>query len=264
MTRLLHTATATHIGGRSANADAAVIKHTEYCVGAAVVDGIGSSAATCGAAREAAEAAAAEAALGNAQSALMTAAHLIKNFPDEPNAVGAVVSADANGTIEIAHVGDAAVFTWSSTRGLTRWTVDQTVGEHLRYMLAGAPLTDANRATLEQALQHLEAAVPILDDYILNTLADATVPTIGWTVLREESADVDRVLLTSDGVHKPLSHAEIEALAALHQHDSPQVLADEIVLAAVKAGSVDPADEADNATVAVIALGSASVVAGAQ
>jgi serine/threonine protein phosphatase PrpC len=255
VTTKLRTATATHIGGRRANADAAVIKHTEHCVGAAVVDGIGSSAATCGAAQEAAEAAAAEAALGNAQSALMTAARIIKDFPDHgANAVGAVVSASADDTIEIAHVGDAAVWTWSATRGLTRWTVDQTVGEHLRYMLAGAPLTDVARTTLKQALEQLDAAVPILGDYILNTLADATVPTIGWTVLRGDSADIELALVTSDGVHKPLSHAEIEALVIQHRHDDPQVLADAIVLAAVKAGSADPADEADNATVAVVAF----------
>lgn len=253
MTIKLRTATATNIGGRRANADAAAIKHTERRVGAAVVDGIGTSAEACGAAFEAAEAAAAEAALGNAQSALMTAARIVKDFPDEPNAVGAVVAVDANGTIEIAHVGDVAVWTWSATRGLVRWTVDQTVGEHLRYMLAGAPLTDAARATLGQALGHLEAAVPVLGDYILNTLADATVPTISWTVLRGESADVEVVLLTSDGVHKSLEDAEIERLVVEHQ-GSPQMLADETVLAAVQVESADPEDVPDNATVAVISL----------
>lgn len=254
MTRKLRTATATHIGGRRANADAADIKHTHDCVGAAVVDGIGSDAETCGAAREAAEIAAAEAALGNAQSAIMAAAKFIKDHPDEPNAVAAVVSADANGNIEIAHVGDAAVWTWSSTRGLTRWTVDQTVGEHLRYMLAGAELTDAARATLEQALEHLGAAVPVLGDYILNTLADATVPTIGWTVLRGNAAEVEVVLLTSDGVHKPLTAAAIEALVVAYP-DDPYLLASEIVFAAVQATSADPDDEPDNATAAVIVLG---------
>lgn len=255
MTIKLRTATATNIGGRRANADAAVIKRTEHCVGAAVVDGIGTSSEACGAAFEAAEAAAAEAALGNAQSALMTAARIVKDFPDEPNAVGAVVSVNANGTIEIAHVGDVAVWTWSTARGLLRWTVDQTVGEHLRYMLAGAELTDAARGTLEQALEHLGAAVPILGDYILNTLADATVPTIGWTVLRGESADVEVVLLTSDGVHKPLAPAAIEALVVEH-HDNPYLLANEIVVTAVTGADSD--DVPDNATAAVVVLGAAT------
>lgn len=254
MTRTIRTATATNIGGRRTNADAASIKYTHDCVGVAVIDGIGGSLEVCGAAHEAAEVAAAEAALGNAQSALMAAAKLIKDHPDRPNAVGAVVSADANGNIEIAHVGDVAVWTWSHERGLTRWTVDQTVGEHLQYMLDGAELTAAARATLEQAHEHLRAAVPVLGDYILNTLADATVPTIGWTVLRGDHADDDLALATSDGIHKPLDRAAIEAIV-VEYHDDPDTLTAALVLAAVTAEQSDPDEVPDNATAAVIMLG---------
>ena len=154
-----------------------------------------------------------------------------------------------DGRIEIAHVGDAAVWTYSATAGLRRWTVDQTAGEHIRHMLDNPGLTDAGRDALEQ----FGAATEVLSDYVLNGLAFATVSTMSWTPLRGADANVERIILTSDGVHKQLSLRAIENFASMCS--DPQELAKGLVHLAVRDFSgikLDPAS--DNASVAVISL----------
>ncbi|SEB48675.1 Serine/threonine protein phosphatase PrpC [Amycolatopsis tolypomycina] len=245
---MLTVATATHVGGRPANADAATVVTTSLGTAAAVVDGIGSELRTCAAAQLAAGTAATVAAHRGAQAGLMAAADTMPDYPGGPNAVAAVASV-VNGQIEIAHVGDAAVWTYSATAGLRRWTVDQTAGEHIRHMLDNPGLTDADR----EALERVGAATEVLADYVLNGLKFATVSTMSWTPLRGEDADVELIIVTSDGVHKPLATGQIEELVRVF-HDDPQRLADVLVEVAVlyEAGKHNPAS--DNATAAVIAL----------
>lgn len=242
-------ATATHIGGRSANADAAAIEQSPLGVAAAVVDGIGSKPATVAAARRAADTAAVVASHRGAQAGIMAAADTMPDYPGSPNAVAAVVSVEPGGRIEIAHAGDAAVWTWSTTAGLRRWTVDQTAGEHVAHMLRNPSLTRADRGALER----VGAAVDVLADYVLNGLAYATTSTISWTPLRGEDARVDLVLLASDGVHKRLDADRIAILAEQHA-DNAQALADALVHAAVTSPGNDPDEAVDNATAAVITL----------
>ncbi|MET8847984.1 hypothetical protein [Amycolatopsis sp. NPDC004625] len=238
-------AVATHIGGRVANADAASAVITPLGIAAAVVDGIGSEPRTCTAAKLAAETAAAVAAHRGAQAGLMAAADTMPDYPGAPNAVAAVVSV-VGGRIEVAHVGDAAVWTYSDTAGLRRWTVDQTAGEHIRHMLDNPGLIASDR----DALERVGAATEVLSDYVLNGLAFATVSTMSWTPLRGEDAKVERIIVTSDGVHKELTAGQIEDLARVFA-DDPQALAEILVELAVTGGS---APEADNATAAVISL----------
>ncbi len=245
---MLTVATATHIGGRVANADAAVVLTTPLGTAAVVVDGIGSELRTCAAAKLAAGTAAAVAAHRGAQAGLMAAADTMPDYSGAPNAVAAVASV-VDGRIEVAHVGDAAVWTYSTARGLRRWTVDQTAGEHIRHMLDNPGLTDAGRETLDR----VGDAVEVLDDYVLNGLAFATVSTMSWTPLRGDDANVDLVIVTSDGVHKRLDVARIERLTGRWWRD-PHALAADLVHVAV----TDPEDntdpDSDNATAAVIAL----------
>jgi PPM family protein phosphatase len=223
------TGIATHIGDRSANADAAAVVSTPLGVGAAVVDGIGSSADVCTAARLAADVAAHVAAHRGAQAGIMAAADTMPDYPRSPNAVGAVVSIEPGGRIEIAHIGDAAIWTWNRDTGLKRWTLDQTAGAHVDHMRNNPGLTEEDR-------RKLDGIVDILGDYVLNGLVYATVSTIAWTPLRDIQPDI--ILITSDGVHKVLDYHHIRLQIHEH-HQDPQALADAVVAEAVK-----PADEA--------------------
>lgn len=250
MTTSIQTGLATRIGGRTANADAASVENNPLGTGAAVIDGIGSSPAVVAAARRAAETAAIVASHRGAQAGIMAAADTYPDYPGAPNAVGAVVSVEPDGRIEIAHVGDCAVWTWSRTGGLRRWTVEQTAGQHVTHMLGNPSLTPRDHAVLAE---HGGQVVDALSDYVLNGLAFATISTISWTPLRGPAADVDLILLTSDGVHKPLGADRIAGLIDQYQGDAP-VLADVLVELAVTAIRSDPGETADNATAIVIAL----------
>lgn len=242
-------AVATEVGGRTVNADAACVEHNPLGVGASVVDGIGDTSTVAAAARRAADTAAVVASHRGAQAGIMAAADTMPDYPGAPNAVAAVVSVEPTGRIEVAYVGDAAVWTWSRTAGLRCWTVDQTVGEHVRHMLHNPALTIADREVLDR----LGDAAYVLSDYVLNGLVYATVSTISWTPLRGEHADVDLILVTSDGIHKRLTPDQIAAIASEHI-DDVQFLVDRLVAVAVTRLPIDPGETADNATAAAIIL----------
>lgn len=242
------TATATRVGGRTANADAASAIVTPLGSAIAVVDGIGSNPQTCEAARRAAEHAAIIASHRGAQIGLLAAAQLYPDHDDTPNAVASVASVTASGEIEIAHAGDTAVYTWSTTAGLRRWTIAQTVGEHIRHMASNhRSLGDESRAALID-LGH--QGLDVLDDYVLTGLRYADVHTISWKLLTGDAAAVDLVLIASDGVHKQISAARLAELVERHAAD-PQALTDALVTAAVHAV---PDGDSDNATAAVLRL----------
>ncbi|SCL42169.1 Serine/threonine protein phosphatase PrpC [Micromonospora pallida] len=243
-------ASASRIGGRDANADAASVVGNPLGVAAAVIDGIGSSPAVVAAARRAAGTAAIVASHRGAQAGIMAAADTYPDYPRSPNAVAAVASIEPGGRIEIAHVGDCAVWTWSAAAGLRRWTVDQTAGQHVAHMMRNPGLTAMDRAALAD---HGDKVVAALDDYVLNGLVYATISTISWTPLRGEAADVDLIVLTSDGVHKPLSDEQIAELVERHADDA-QALADALVDAGTGLPRTDPDEAPDNATAAVILI----------
>ncbi|MFI5584582.1 hypothetical protein ACIA5G_06090 [Amycolatopsis sp. NPDC051758] len=245
---MLHVGAATAIGGRPANADAVSVVTNPLGTAAAVVDGIGSEQDTCDASTLAAGTAAVVASHRGAQAGLMAAADTMPDYSGAPNAVAAVASV-VDGRIEVAHVGDAAVWTYSATAGLRRWTVDQTAGEHIRHMLDNPGLTGAGR----DALTQLGTAAEVLSDYVLNGLAFATVSTMSWTPLRGEDANVDLIIVASDGVHKQLTAAQIEGMAGVFTAD-PQGLAEILVDLAVRDDSCTQDPDSDNATAAVIAV----------
>jgi serine/threonine protein phosphatase PrpC len=238
-------AAATDVGGRLVNADAAAIEMNPLGAAAAVVDGIGSSPAVVCAARRAADTAAVVASHRGAQAGILAAADTVPSYDGAPNAVAAVVSLEPGGLIEVAHAGDAAVYTWSAAAGLRRWTVDQTAGQHVAHTLSNPGLDNGVREVLQRYGSKVVAA---LDDYVLNTLGHATVSTISWTPLRGDAADPQVIVLTSDGVHKPLPAARIASLVERH-HTEPVVLARALVTTAVETLTADPAD---NATAVVV------------
>jgi serine/threonine protein phosphatase PrpC len=239
---------ASELGDRPANADAAKFVHTPLGAGGALVDGIGSDPDVVEAAHLAAGVSAAVASHRGAQAGLMAAADTMPDHPAGPNAVAAVVSL-VDGRIEIAHVGDAAVFTWAARTGLRRWTPEQTVGAHVRYMLTNPALDQAGR----EALDRVGAGVEILDDYVLNGLKYATVSTVAWTPLRGADADVELIMLTSDGVHKPLTATAMTQLIRAW-NGTPQHLATSLVQSAVATARNTDDGEADNATALVVGV----------
>lgn len=237
------TATATHTGSRSANADAVHVEHSPLGIGAAVIDGIGSAPEVCTAARRAADHAAIIASHRGAQAGLLAAAALYPDYESSPNAVGAVVSVDPDGDVEVAHVGDAAVYTWTPAEGLTCWTPGITVAAHVRRMLDNPNLSDADRA----ALGRLGGAVEIMDAYVLTTLVQADPHTISWTPVRHRQGRPHLVLVLSDGVHKQIGGEMLRSLVEAY-HRTPQDLADALVHRATTT------PRSDNATAAVLRL----------
>ncbi|WP_018683668.1 PP2C family protein-serine/threonine phosphatase [Actinokineospora enzanensis] len=238
------TATASHAGGRQINADAIDVRSTPVGTAVAVVDGIGSSLETCDAALLAASAAVAVGCHRGALVGLLAAADTLPDYPGAPDAVAAVVSLDPQGRLEIAHIGDVAVWLWDSRRGLRRWTVEHTAGAYMRHMLTNPGLTDDERATLEQALA---APIEVMDHYLLGTLGRATVGTVSSTIVREENPEL--VIITSDGVHKQLP-ADLMAALVDDFHTDPGLIADALLDSALMR---DP-EGGDNVTVAVLAI----------
>ena len=247
---LVAAGAATRVGGRAVNADAVNVQANPLGAGAAVVDGIGGSPTVVAAARVAADTAAVVASHRGAQAGILAAADTMPDYPDAPNGVAAVASIDRFGRIEIAHVGDAAAWTWSAAAGLRRQTADETVGQHIAYMLSNPTIAGSDRDVLEA---HAGRVVSALDDYVLGTLVRASVATVSWTPLRGDAAAVDVIVLTSDGVHKVLPVDRMAALVEEHAGDA-QGLADALVDSAVSAASSRQDEVADNATAAVFAI----------
>ncbi|CRK59048.1 hypothetical protein [Alloactinosynnema sp. L-07] len=228
MTLAITTAIATRIGGRDANADAAFAHLTEDGrLGAALIDGIGSSPIVVEYATIAATVAARVGSHRSALAGLLAASDTYPNGHGVPNAVGAIVTVDDVGWIDIAHVGDCAVWTWRTDTGLTRWTLDHTVGSQAAYM------------GLETG-----AVLDRLDDYVQTTLRDATVSTVATGLIRGHETP-DLVVITSDGIHKVVAADVIGAVLAT-KPDDPQLLADAL------ADAADP--HGDNATALVVAI----------
>jgi serine/threonine protein phosphatase PrpC len=237
------TATATHVGGREANADAAAAVTNPLGAAIAVVDGIGSEDDTCAAARLAADTAAIVGTHRGALAALLAAADTMPDYDGAPHAVAAVATVHSDRRIEVAHVGDAAVHTWSRERGLTKWTADQTVGAQAAYMgLPPSPLLDR------------------LGDYVLSTLRGASISMVATVVIPDDHP-VEVVLVSSDGVHKILTTQQMATIIDAHANQ-PQALADALVEAAITVPVTGHDDVPDNATVAVLQLHGPRLAAG--
>ncbi|GAA2965741.1 hypothetical protein [Actinokineospora diospyrosa] len=230
---ILTAAIATRLGGKPTNADAAAVHHLpDGRFGAALVDGIGSDPVVVDTAVLAAQVAARVGSHRQALTGLLAAADLYPHPAGPPDAVGAVVTVDHEGRIDIAHVGDAAVHTWRPDTGLTHWTPAHTVGSQASHMgLAPGPVLDQ------------------LDDYVLTTLVGATATTVATGLIPATDPTPHHVLLTSDGVHKTLTTAEITEKVHLLGAD-PQATANRLVDDAIRVAG----HHADNTTAIVIRI----------
>jgi len=90
------------------------------------------------------------------------------------------------------------------------------------------------------------------DHWLLVGLSGATAATVRqvWIPDHGQGLADDLVLLTSDGVHDAVDHAELVALIRAHRNRDPQALADAIVAAA----ATDDDGYRDDATAVVIAV----------
>ncbi|ACU39406.1 hypothetical protein [Actinosynnema mirum] len=228
-------------------ADAVHVEVTPLGAGAALVDGIGHSAAVVRTAQRAAEVAAIVAAHRDAQAGLLAAADTVPAYPGSPNATAAVVSVGLDGRVEVATAGQVAAHAWYPERGeLLRLTPAQVVGQWVRHALAGSTITATSRAALE-ALPVMTA----LDSYVLLGLAHASVSTIAWTALRGQDASPAALVLTSNGVR--LGGAELEKRGT-QLGGEPQALAEELVAAGQAAPLDDPDRAVDDAAAVVLAI----------
>lgn len=222
------TASATHQGGRSANADAAAIHRygSGDVTAAALVDGIGSDPDVVAMVGVAAEVIARTAARTTPLAGIMAAAAMISDpayLEPCPDAVSVCAMVAPDRATKVAWIGDCRAYAWDGD-ALTRLTEDHTMGQRMR--VAGVP----------------EAEARVRDNWVRSTVALATIGTV-CEVRIEEAPGL--ILLTSDGVHDALTHEQMTSLVGEHAKD-PAGLTSALVAAAVAVPSGD--DPADNAT----------------
>ncbi|MFF4531598.1 PP2C family protein-serine/threonine phosphatase [Streptomyces sp. NPDC001407] len=226
--RVITVARATRKGTREHNADAAAVHVYPVAdvTAAAVVDGIGNDPEVVAAARIAAEVAVRVGARKGGLAGLLAAAELYADpgaDPVEPDAVAVLALAEPGQETRVHWIGDCRAWGFDGRR-LRQYTIDHTMGEHLRQ----------KGASLAEAALH--------DNWVRTSLGTATVGTVNFTEVPDPL-----VILTSDGVHDALDRDVLDGL--IHAHpDSPQALAD----ALVRAAQADTSGYRDDATAVVL------------
>ncbi len=211
-----HAATA--LGGRTVNADA-IAAYTDPATGRSafvVADGVGDSEAAAHAARLAADVAAVAAVTEGARGSILAAARAL---PDEGDCVLVVAVPDAL-SCDVAWVGDCRAY-HSNGRVLEQITVDHTVAEYYR----------SRGGRVLPRMEHLVTTS-------VRTVVPERIGTSRTGLTR------GRLLLCSDGVHKPLPATRLRA--TIDRPESPERVAALLVAAAMAAGG------RDNATALVV------------
>ncbi|WP_024805266.1 PP2C family serine/threonine-protein phosphatase [Nocardia sp. BMG51109] len=207
-------------GARSINADA-VAGHADPATGRTafvVADGIGDHLLAARAARTAAAVVAREGAVHGPQSGILAAQReLLREFP-QPGAdavlVVAVLPGDrSDGVCEVGWVGDCRAYRWNG-RVLHQITTDHTVAEYLR----NKGIDPAER------MNHM----------VYTTVRTATAADFGHGFT---GTSTGRLLLSTDGVHKRLSIAEIKEILASDR--TPDQAAEALVNKALQSGGTD-------------------------
>lgn len=234
--------TACDQGPRPSQCDAAAVHHQDNGAwAAAVIDGYGPHPDVPVAARRAAEAAVEAGARYGARGGLLAAGRTLtrtdaEGWP-EPDCVGAVVACDLHGELTAAWTGDVRVYTLhdlgSDRTLLYQQSADHTEGQRMRdAAAAGEPLT-------EDPAEH--------DHVVTTTLGQLPSGAVEMdsTTLPDRCAGV---LITSDGVHDALTHAQLTHLVATTP--DPDECAAALVAAARAADADRDEDQAvaDNAT----------------
>ncbi|NUT46463.1 MAG: hypothetical protein HOV94_03950 [Saccharothrix sp.] len=201
---------------RPLNADAHALHRHRGTLAAAVVDGIGSTAAVADFATVAATVAARVAArttpvLGVVAAATPYADH--DALDAQPNGAIVVASVRSGGHWRIAYAGDSCAYGLKDDGTLHRFTTPHNLGEELRSQ--GVP--DAEAAVHDNKLRHSLGDVPVNGVEAFEAVARLLV-------------------LASDGLKLP--HERFAALLDEHAHD-PQRCADELIAATRVHGSRD-------------------------
>ncbi|GLZ28638.1 serine/threonine protein phosphatase [Lentzea sp. NBRC 105346] len=191
--------TASSLGLRQCNADAVASGDPVF----ALADGIGDNPAAAHAARLAADAAVLA---GDPVAGVLAASAALGSAAGD--AVLVVAAARHDG-YDVAWVGDARAYHWDGDT-LSLLTRDQTVAEYFRSRGA--------------------VPAPRMEHVVTNTVRHCTPDNIG-----RASVGSGTLVLTSDGVHGVLSHAEIAAIAGGGD------AAARLVRAALHAGGTDNA-----------------------
>ncbi|WP_217999166.1 PP2C family protein-serine/threonine phosphatase [Nocardia exalbida] len=223
-------ASASRRASRSINADAVAIE-TDAMSGATafvVADGVGDHLLGARAARTVAAAAAHAGARDGARAGILAAQEELLREVPEPSADSVLVVAvlptagRPDGPCEVAWVGDCRAYRWNG-RVLHQITTDHTVAESYR----------ARGLAVTPRMSHL-----------VTTSARTVRPDeIGYAAT---GSSTGRLLLSTDGVHKPLGIATVKAILA--DGDAADAIANSLVDAALLAGG------RDNATALVVDL----------
>ncbi|MGQ4599320.1 PP2C family protein-serine/threonine phosphatase [Nocardia sp. R6R-6] len=210
-------------GPRSINADAVAIE-TDAVTGTTayvVADGVGDHLLAARAARTAASVAARAAVRHGARAGILASQRELRQTVPEPSADSVLVVAvlatagGADGPCEVAWVGDCRAYRWNG-RVLHQITTDHTVAELCR----ARGLVSSPR-----------------ESHLVTTSARTVRPVeIGYAAT---GSSTGRLLLSTDGVHKPLGIATIKALLA--DGDTVETMANTLVDDALCAGGTDNA-----------------------
>lgn len=218
-------------GPRNHNADAhaSAVDDTTGLAAYAVADGIGDDPRAALAAQIAARVAV-DAAVGGAAVAGLHAANIALHrlepwdMGDTVMVVAVAMGEADRGGWDIAWVGDCRAYTHDHGE-LRQLTTDHTLGQQMR----------------DSAHPPVRAAAPDYDHVVQTSIADLDPSTLG--MVRTYGAH-SRLLLTSDGVHKPLTHQVIARAAS--------TFSDPRACAARLAAAVERAGGRDNVTAVVI------------
>ncbi|GAA1463578.1 hypothetical protein NE857_33675 (plasmid) [Nocardiopsis exhalans] len=237
---------ATDQGPRPNQSDAAAVEYApDGTWAAALIDGYGSHPGVPAAARRAAHTAARLGArTGSAAGGLRAAGNELTATDEagwpEPDCVGTVLLARADGHLDIAWTGDVRLYVlgWSPPYGLGTFeqaTVDATEGQRMRQARADGQPVHGDPA------EH--------DHEVLTTLGRLNVFPYDLGE-RTEIPLFAAMVLTTDGVHDALDHQSMDRLVA--EHPDPQECAHALVQAARAADAAAEHAVDDNASAVVL------------
>ncbi|WP_372667944.1 PP2C family protein-serine/threonine phosphatase [Amycolatopsis kentuckyensis] len=223
---------ALRIGGRAHQADATGthVSRVGARHGWALADGIGDYSLAAHAAGSAAATAASVAADRGAVAGLLAAtATLATVHPgDTVMVVATPLPPERGNGWDVAWVGDCRAYEYDShTDVLTQLTVDHTEGQELRDSLA---------AHYRDRPQELEDLAARRDNVVTSSVATADHDSLGHVTT---TGPRHRLLLTSDGVHKPVPHASL--VRACRTFSDPAACANRLTLASRYHGGTDNA-----------------------
>lgn len=230
---VFHRGLASLIGGRRTNADYAAVFVDDVfgdTAAWALADGIGDRPGAAEAARIAATTAV-RAAFGRridpAEALLAARDEILRHDIDGDTVMVVAVAHEQHEGYELAWVGDCRGYE-SRDGHLRQLTTDHTLAEETRAWLR------ENYDDPDSVPGWYAHRLPSWEHVVTSSVATATADTIGRTSTPDRET---RLLLTSDGVHKPVPHDVLAQLVA--STDNVETAAHRIALAGPRHGGTD-------------------------